>query len=640
MEVGQPINNFNTHYRTSSDLSGSDTKGCPTPVVEALNEPSPSRLLAMDIPASDPTLPSLLRSQPQTPISNLRLPSDDSFSSSERQDQDDPSSSESPRLTSVLRPDTADSQAHNTFLIMEEESQDESMHGEHSPPSRTVEKPEASKSARDDVGSSFDELIDRLLALPMTKQDGKFVPVFLCLYRKFSSPWQVFSAITNRFGLVEQANDAQLIKVGQQLRYLQVLALWTGDYAGDFAQPSVKKDAIAFVGRLEKSRVFAYAAKEISNHLERAREDEDAEWGRFDGLDAPNEAEDSFHSQSEATSPSIRTGKSSSEELLKSSKQSSLEGSHEDLTRRSGAPSMRPSFVRSSNMSNQSLAALLPHDETRQEAQTLISIPRTRLSKIQWHQFVEIPDDEIAKELTRIDWILYSSVRPRDLVRHVILASDAEKAAKSLGNVHRMIDHFNHIFCFVSGMVLLRDKPKHRARMLEKWITVAWKVRQLNNYNTLGSIIAGTNGTAVHRLTSTWELVPEQIRKDYMRLTILMGTMRSHSAYRMAWENSFSERIPFLPVYRKDLVVAETGNRTFVGPRGDRINWKKFEIMGEVIISMQRSQDKPYKLPRNDEVMRLVLETKMAQGDEVSGTNMDTGYDFADLAEGFVRGAL
>lgn len=261
-------------------------------------------------------------------------------------------------------------------------------------------------------------------------------------------------------------------------------------------------------------------------------------------------------------------------------------------------------------------------DEMRLEAQLLITIPRTRLSKIQWHQFVEIPDDEIAKELTRIDWVFYSSIRPRDLVRHVILANDANKTAKSLETVHRMIDHFNHVFCFVSGMILLRDKPKHRARMLEKWMTIAWKVRQLNNYNTLGSIIAGTNGTAVHRLTSTWELVPEQIRKGYMRLTILMGTVRSHGAYRMAWDNSFSERIPFLPVYRKDLVAAETGNRTFVGSQGERINWKKFEVMGEVIISMQKSQDMPYKLPINEEVMKLVLETKISHGEEVSDVRM------------------
>ena len=55
-----------------------------------------------------------------------------------------------------------------------------------------------------------------------------------------------------------------------------------------------------------------------------------------------------------------------------------------------------------------------------------------------------------------------------------------------------------------------------------------------------------------------------------------------------------------------------------VGPQGDRINWRKFEIMGEVVLSMQKSQDKPFKLKKNEEIMRLVLDTKISQSDEVS----------------------
>ena len=124
-------------------------------------------------------------------------------------------------------------------------------------------------------------------------------------------------------------------------------------------------------------------------------------------------------------------------------------------------------------------------------------------------------------------------------------------------------------------------------------------------------MIAGINGTAVNRLTQTHELVPHDAQKQFMRLSILMGTQKSHSAYRLAWENSFAERIPFLPLLRRDLVAAEHGNRTFVGENGDRINWRKFEVMGEVIVGIQRSQGTPYTLrSKNEEVQRLVLETK------------------------------
>jgi len=101
-----------------------------------------------------------------------------------------------------------------------------------------------------------------------------------------------------------------------------------------------------------------------------------------------------------------------------------------------------------------------------------------------------------------------------------------------------------------------------------------------------------------------------------MRLEILMGTQKSHFAYRLAWENTSSERIPFLPLHRRDLVSAEQGNKTFIG---DRINWKKFEVMGEVIVGIQKSQGTPYPIiPRNEDIQRLILESRIIKDDDVS----------------------
>ena len=140
----------------------------------------------------------------------------------------------------------------------------------------------------------------------------------------------------------------------------------------------------------------------------------------------------------------------------------------------------------------------------------------------------------------------------------------------------------------------------------------------MNNYNSLGAVIAGINGTAVHRLAQTRELVPQQAQKDFMRLEILMGTQKSHFAYRLAWENTLSERIPFLPLHRRDIVSAEEGNKTFVDEANSLINWKKFEIMGEVIVGFQRSQGTPYhSIARNIDVQRLVLDGRFSKDEDV-----------------------
>jgi RasGEF domain len=133
--------------------------------------------------------------------------------------------------------------------------------------------------------------------------------------------------------------------------------------------------------------------------------------------------------------------------------------------------------------------------------------------------------------------------------------------------------------------------------------------------------MAGINGTPVQRLAQTRDLVPPPVQKELMRLVILMGTQKGHFAYRLAWDNTFGERIPFLPLHRRDLVSTEEGNKTFVGENGDRINWRKFEIMGDVVLGIQRSQRTPYPhMPKNEEVLRLVLDTRPMHGEEVSNT--------------------
>lgn len=97
-----------------------------------------------------------------------------------------------------------------------------------------------------------------------------------------------------------------------------------------------------------------------------------------------------------------------------------------------------------------------------------------------------------------------------------------------------------------------------------------------------------------------------------------MGTHKSHSKYRLAWENTFSERIPFMPLHRRDLVSADVGNRTFVQD-GDKINWNKFQVMGDVLMILVRAQEMPYKdLKGNPVVEKLINDSVLKMNDDVS----------------------
>ncbi|OQE87193.1 hypothetical protein PENNAL_c0020G04411 [Penicillium nalgiovense] len=513
------------------------------------------------------------------------------------------------------------SDSFNSFLNMDDEG-DDGQSRPASPGAVVRPKPSSESNSSAETGLSFDELVDRLISLPISKQDQKFRSIFLCLYRKFAAPASLLTALISRFERNETSNDDQLARMADQLRLLDVMAQWASDYPGDFAHPKLRKRIVEFVAVLEKSHFYMFAAKEIGSQLDSNAEDDDVGWayGGDSDSDEPQLVETFFYN-SGRSSPAAVTGAGSitntydtEEEQDPIYSMSALDlssGPHDSTSRLS----VSSNTDKSNNITTQSFT-LLNLEAAQKEALRLELTHKTSLSKLQWRFFMETPEEEFARELTRIDWIMYNSFRPRDLVRHVSLSGIDKDKVKSLTSVNRMIKQFNHLAFFVASLILLRDKPKHRAQALEKFMNIAVKLRRQNNYNSLGAVIAAINGTPVHRLTQTRDLVPVPTQKDFMRLVILMSTQRSHFAYRLAWENSFSERIPFLPLHRRDLVSAEEGNKTFVGENKSRINWKKFEVMGEVVLGIQRSQKAPHpQAQKFDDVERLILDSKLS-GDE------------------------
>jgi hypothetical protein len=559
---------------------------------------------------------------------------------------------------SRFRPRTGESEARghrykpsdtagHTFLDLEEspgyDSCDSDAQGSDEDQSVISEQPSAEK------GYTFDQLVDRLLSQPMSKNDSKFVSIFLALYRRFATPGQLLEAIVNRFESVNRDRNPQMIRTICQLRYLAILQQWINFYPGDFAYPTTRRLMRKFVSALSSNRIFSVAAKEMLQDLEAVQEDDDTDWACCDRNRDKSEPM-TFHT--------VLDEDSDDEQFLQarghlSTSSDGLSIARSMNTVATNTSRLTHSTTGSGSGTEGSTQTMLNNIEKAQRmARQLVPNPIKPLTKTQWHQLINESEEAIAKELTRIDWIMFSSMRPRDLVRHVSTNSEEKKRCKSLENVNRMSAHFNHIAYVVTNYILLRDKPKHRALMLEKWMRVARKLRELNNYNALGAVLAGIKGTAVFRLSTTRDLINPIVGRDFARLEILMGSQKSHFAYRLAWDNSSGGRIPYIPLHQRDLVSASEGNSTFMGdkkpppaftphpgvsvfqgapgsrdsreapPGGvigkERINWRKFEIMGEVIVGVQRAQGTPYPtLPRNEEIRTLILDVNIIKDDDV-----------------------
>lgn len=459
------------------------------------------------------------------------------------------------------------------------------------------------------AGVAFDELVDRLLSQKMSRADSNFADIFLCLYRKFAAPSQLFAAILARLEAVaNDKNTHYLTRTESQLRIITVVAKWVATYPGDFASPATHRNLDTFITQLSGEPLFAAAAQEMRIQLNsRVVDDDDTGWARTD---------DDLDRESGSGPPSPARQRTSERNGYEEVNNVQVGEISEGVERKG---SVGDSSGPRSSSPTQSLAPSFHNvEDYEREAATMVPRATLPLTKFRYDIFMDTPDDDFADEITRIDWVMFSSIRVRDLVRHVSLPLDQKEKCKSLTNVNRMISHFNHIARWVANMIVMRDKAKHRARMLEKFMNVALKLRQLNNYNGLAAVLAGINSSAVHRLAQTRALVPPDVQKRFARLVLLMGTQKSHFAYRLAWENSSLPRIPFIPLHRRDLVSAEEGSRTFVGASGDRINWKKFEVLAEVLLPIMKSQVTPYpNLSKREPAHELILECRLITDEEV-----------------------
>jgi hypothetical protein len=364
---------------------------------------------------------------------------------------------------------------------------DEMEDGQSRPPSPSTvlrPKPSSESNSSAETGFSFDELVDRLVALPMSKQDQKFGSIFLCLYRKFAAPGTLLNALITRFERNETSNADQLARMADQLRLLDVMAQWASEYPGDFAHPNLRKRIIEFVTTLEKSHFYMFAAKEIGSQLDTNAEDDDVGWafGGDSDLDVAELTETFFDNSGRSSPAPVFAGANLTATYEDEEEQDPIysmsaldlsDGPHDSTSRLSGSLSVSSNAADKPNNTTSQSFTLLSLDAAQKEALRLELTQKFSIGKIQWRFFMDTPEEEFARELTRVDWIMYNSFRPRDLVRHVSLSGVDKDKIKSLANVNRMIKQFNHLAFFVASMILLRDKPKHRAKALEKFMNIA-----------------------------------------------------------------------------------------------------------------------------------------------------------------------
>ncbi|XP_003252704.1 RAS guanyl-releasing protein 4 isoform X2 [Nomascus leucogenys] len=163
--------------------------------------------------------------------------------------------------------------------------------------------------------------------------------------------------------------------------------------------------------------------------------------------------------------------------------------------------------------------------------------------------FDHLETGELAQHLTYLEFRSFQAITPQDLRSYVLQGS-----VRGCPALEGSVALSNSVSRWVQVMVLSRPGPLQRAQVLDKFIHVAQRLCQLQNFNTLMAVTGGLCHSAISRLKDSHAHLSPDSTKALLELTELLASHNNYACYRRTWAGCTGFRLPVLGVHLKDLV--------------------------------------------------------------------------------------
>mmetsp|Transcript_17679 Transcript_17679/g.26314 ORF Transcript_17679/g.26314 Transcript_17679/m.26314 type:complete len:813 (-) Transcript_17679:8-2446(-) len=201
---------------------------------------------------------------------------------------------------------------------------------------------------------------------------------------------------------------------------------------------------------------------------------------------------------------------------------------------------------------------------------------------------LDIHPTELARQLSLLDFKVFSRIRPVQLLRGSFSAKDKEKRAP---DVVALINRFNRASYWAASEVVLQKRPKECAKAITHLILTMEELLDMNNFHSLMALFSGLSMTPVSRLKQSWALVKPKMMAIWNRCEEVLDPSKNFAKYRERLASANPPAIPFQGAFLTDLTfVAENAALTADG----LINWEKMMIIGKVLLQIHRNQQEPY----------------------------------------------
>ncbi|CAH2328317.1 RAS guanyl-releasing 1 [Pelobates cultripes] len=213
--------------------------------------------------------------------------------------------------------------------------------------------------------------------------------------------------------------------------------------------------------------------------------------------------------------------------------------------------------------------------------------------------FDHLEPEELAEHLTYLEYKSFRRISFSDFQNYI-----TNGCVKDIPTMERSIGLCNGISQWVQLMVLSRPTPQLRAEVLTKFIHVAQKLQQLQNFNTLMAVVGGLCHSSISRLKETSAYIPHEVSKVLNEMTDLLTSCRNYDNYRKAYSECNNFKIPILGVHLKDLISMHEAMPDYLEDK--KVNVLKLHSMFNHINELVQLQNIPPPLDANMDLVHLL----------------------------------